>query len=215
MRLQRLRIARGTSPTTSSTVFVLSPKDKLSRKPSLRPDPTQVPRRLLLPVLPQTWPSWLMRTGSTSSMPKSTQARPVSFISGAFATADAFAAAYAQALAKIKLSSKVEEYHCCRHKTRHRSKICRYKNKCKWHYDWKCGGECGWWSLEYRDKFMAKAEAVASAVASSFASAWAGSLASIDINMSMRAYFKGGSKNVFMFRSDNSVAIDATTQCFA
>ena len=77
-------------------------------------------------------------------------------VADANAAAEAFASAYAEALAKIKVSAKISEYHCCRHKSRHRNKVCRFKNKCKWHYDWKCSGQCGWWTTVFSEKFCLK-----------------------------------------------------------
>lgn len=132
------------------------------------------------------------------------------------ASAYAFAAAYAEALAKIKISTKIKEYHCCRHKKRHGYKVCRYKKKCGYHYDWECSGTCGWWTTVFSERFTLFAETVSRDIEESFARALAESLAAIDVNMSMRAYFKDlPGQDIVLFRSDNSVAIDAATQCFA
>lgn len=139
-------------------------------------------------------------------------------VADANAAAEAFASAYAQALAKIKVSAKISEYHCCRHKSRQRTKVCRYKNKCKWHYDWKCSGQCGWWTTVFSEKFFLKVESISRDVERSFASALAESLAYVDVSVSMRAYFKDnlGSPNdtIFFKTTDKSLEIDATTQCY-
>lgn len=132
----------------------------------------------------------------------------------ATASAFAFAAAYAEALAKIKVSTKIKEYHCCRHKKRYRNKFCKYGNKCGYHYDWHCYGQCGWWSTVFSERFKLLVEATSSQVEASFAAALAESLAAIDVITSMRAYFKDGDPDI-VFGADGSLRIDASTQCFA